>query len=78
MTVQATTFSGHRLHARRTAIGMRRETLAVAIGCTYGIVARWEQSNAAPSAVYLMRLCAVLDCAVGDLFDTTSPVAVPA
>jgi len=57
---------------------MRRETLAVAIGCTYGIVARWEQSNAAPSAVYLMRLCAVLDCAVGDLFDTTSPVAVPA
>jgi transcriptional regulator with XRE-family HTH domain len=78
MTVQAATFSGHRLNARRVAVGMRRENLAAALGCTYGIVARWEQGNTAPSAVYLMRLCAVLSCAVEDLFDTTSPVAVPA
>lgn len=77
MTVQTATFSGRRLHARRVAVGMRRENLAAAMDCTYGIVARWEQGNAAPSAAYLMRLCTVLDCAIEDLFETTDPVAVP-
>jgi transcriptional regulator with XRE-family HTH domain len=57
---------------------MRREHLAAAVDCTYGCVTRWEQGSTAPGADNLARLCAVFDCAVADLFETTDPVAVPA
>jgi transcriptional regulator with XRE-family HTH domain len=62
-------FSPTLLRARREAIGLSKEQLAVGADRSYPTIARLERGEIRPSVATLGRLSAVLKCSVADLFD---------
>jgi transcriptional regulator with XRE-family HTH domain len=66
-------FSGERLRELRTARGLRRDELAVAVGRSYGVEVRWERGFAIPDANDAIRIAEQLGVGVSELF-----VEVPA
>ncbi|PRY14626.1 helix-turn-helix domain-containing protein [Kineococcus rhizosphaerae] len=60
---------GGRLRAARTARRMSIEEVATAAGVTKGFLSRLERDRAGVSVAALVRICGVLDLAVGSLFE---------
>jgi transcriptional regulator with XRE-family HTH domain len=73
----ALSFSGNRLFQLRTAAGMSREQLAVALGRSHSAVARWEAASLTPAADVLARLAEVFGVGIETLFDAGPPAVVP-
>jgi transcriptional regulator with XRE-family HTH domain len=69
-------FNGQRLRELRTARGLRREELAVAVGRSYGVEVRWERDFAVPDANDITIIAQVLGVAVEDLYAEATAVAV--
>jgi len=60
---------GARLRAARHARRLSMEEVATAAGVTKGFLSRLERDRAGASVAVLVRLCGVLDLAVGSLFE---------
>ncbi len=62
---------GRRIARLRTARGMSRGALAVAVGSPSGrqLVARWENGKSDPSLKHLGALATALGVSVGELLD---------
>jgi transcriptional regulator with XRE-family HTH domain len=65
----ARSFSGRRLREIRTAAGIRREALAVAVDRSYSSIVKWERYEGIPTANDVGRIALVLGIGVEDLFD---------
>lgn len=66
MPARRTSF-GDTLRARRTQLGINRETVAFAIGRTVVTIANWECGRTRPSDDDLERLAKALQCEASDL-----------
>ena len=67
---------GARLRARRAELGLTLANAAGAAGITAGFLSEVERDRASPSIDTLMRLCGVLDIAIGSLFETRQPTVI--
>jgi transcriptional regulator with XRE-family HTH domain len=71
----ARSFSGQRLRQLRTARGLRRDELAVAVGRSYGVEVRWERGFAVPDANDIGRIAEELGVAAEELYAEATAVA---
>jgi transcriptional regulator with XRE-family HTH domain len=62
-------FSGQRLRDARKNAGLSREKVAVAAGVSVSSVERWEQGGSQPLVEAAVRVAAVLEVTINDLFD---------
>ena len=60
---------GARLRAARAAAGLTLAAVCAEAGLTKGFLSRLERDEVSPSVASLVRLCAVLQIPVGDLFE---------
>ena len=66
---------GRRIRELRLERGLGVRSLAAASGITSGFLSQIESGRVMPSIATLVRICAVLQVHVGDVFDASGPKA---
>jgi DNA-binding transcriptional regulator YiaG len=72
MLTSTARFSPERLRALRRAAGVSRVALAYQLGVSMDTLVAWEAGRSVPKGNRFPGICAVLECAVEDLFEDVS------